>query len=77
MRMSVESAATVGVGCAEDSFSTVAGDPREGLIQARIVGGIGRVEVVEGDIVLERFKGVLRWEWYGKVEEDAGIGGVA
>lgn len=57
MRMSVESAATVGVGCAEDSFSTVAGDPREGLIQARIVGGIGRVEVVEGDIVLEGFKG--------------------
>lgn len=77
MRMSVESAATVGVGCAEDSFSTVAGDPREGLIQARIVGGIGRVEVVEGDIVLERFKGVLRWEWHGNREEDAGNGGVA
>lgn len=56
MRMSAESAATVGVGCAEDSFSAVAGGPREGLIQARIMGGIERVEGVEGDIVLERFK---------------------
>lgn len=75
MRMSVESAATVGVGCAEDSFSTVAGDPREGLIQARIVGGIGRVKVVEGDIVLEGFKGVLRWEWYGRGRRMRGMEG--
>lgn len=66
MRMSVESAATVGVGCAEDSFSTVAGAPREGLIQARIVGGIERVEGVEWDIVLEWFKWVLRCERHGR-----------
>ena len=51
MRISEELAATVGVGSAEDSFNAVAGGPREGLIQARIVGGMEGVEGVEGDIV--------------------------
>lgn len=59
MRMSDELAATVGVGCAEDSFNTVAGGPREGLIQARIAGGMEGGEGVEGDIVLKKSKVVL------------------
>lgn len=59
MRISEELAATVGVGSAEDSFNAVAGGPREGLIQARIVGGMEGVEGVEGDIVLKTSKVVL------------------